>query len=293
MHSAAGWVKSNLAPMSQFTVSTDTPTGSTRLRHRWHTPWPRAGLRFRAGWPLPVLQPSPLTPRHPGASCVFRAPGLPLRSRRCRAGCVFGTESWSPRAKSKKGDHESTNQCTKHPYAPGCRAWTTNRVARWQHESAAESPTKTMTPAGLPRLVERPPDLVLEVASPTTGVTDHTDRRLDYARYAIPEYWRFDPSGGDYYDVALAGDRLVDGVYEPMEVEQLGEGVWRGYSETLGLHVCWEHGRLRFFDSMTESYLLSHQEESARAEEEAAARQDAEAEVRRLRARLEELDEGR
>ena len=73
-------------------------------------------------------------------------------------------------------------------------------------------------------LMERPPDFVLEVASPTTGVTDYTDKRLDYARYGIPEYWRFDPSGGDYYDVALAGDRLVDGVYEPIEVEQLGEG---------------------------------------------------------------------
>ena len=149
-------------------------------------------------------------------------------------------------------------------------------------------------------LMERPPDFVLEVASPTTGVTDYTYKRLDYARYGIPEYWRFDPSGGDYYDVALAGDRLVDGVYEPLEVEQLGEGTWRGYSEMLGLHICWEHGKLRLFDSMTESYLLSHREESARAEEEAKARRDAitrvdraEAEVRRLRARLEELGEGR
>ena len=132
----------------------------------------------------------------------------------------------------------------------------------------------------------RPPDFVLEAASPTTGVTDYTDKRLDYARYGIPEYWRFDPSGGDHYDVALAGDRLVDGVYEPMEVERLDDGVWRGYSETLGLHVCWEHGRLRFFDSITESYLLSH-------EEEVEARRDAEAEIRRLRARLEELGEGR
>ena len=100
---------------------------------------------------------------------------------------------------------------------------------------------------------------------------------------------------------------LQSSAFDPIEVEQLGEGVWRGYSETLGLHICWEHGKLRFFDSMTESYLLSHQEESdraaeearvrrdavARADNEAAARQDAEAEVRRLRVRLEELDEGR
>ena len=135
------------------------------------------------------------------------------------------------------------------------------------------------------KLMARPPDFVLEAASPTTGVTDYRDKRLDYARYGIPEYWRFDPSGGDHYDVALAGDRLVDSVYEPMEVERLDDGVWRGYSETLGLHVCWEHGRLRFFDSITESYLLSH-------EEEAEARRDAEAEIRRLRARLEELARG-
>ena len=97
---------------------------------------------------------------------------------------------------------------------------------------------------------------------------------------------RRSPGSGDYYAAALAGDRLVDGVYEPIEVEQLGERVWRGYSETLGLHVCWEHGRLRFFDSMTESYLLSHKEE-------VKARRDAEAEIRRLRARPEELGEGR
>ena len=135
------------------------------------------------------------------------------------------------------------------------------------------------------KLMARSPDFVLEAASPTTGVTDYTDKRLDYARYGIPQYWRLDPSGGDHYDVALAGDRLVDGVYEPMEVERLDDGVWRGYSETLGLHVCWEHGRLRFFDSITESYLLSH-------EEEVEARRDAEAEIRRLRARLEELARG-
>ena len=149
-------------------------------------------------------------------------------------------------------------------------------------------------------LLERPPDLVLEVASPTTGVRDYTDKRLDYARYGIPEYWRFDPSGGEWYDVALAGDRLVDGEYEPIGMERLAEGVWRGYSEVLGLHICWEQGRLRLFDPVTESYLLSHQEEAegrrdavARADREAAARRDADAEVRRLGARLEELGEER
>ena len=106
-------------------------------------------------------------------------------------------------------------------------------------------------------LMGRPPDFVLGVASPTTGVNDYADKRLDYARYGILEYWR-----------SYAADHMVEGVYEPVEVERLGESVWRGYSETPGLHVCWEHGRLRLFDPVTESYPRSHQEE-VRAESEA------------------------
>ena len=56
-----------------------------------------------------------------------------------------------------------------------------------------------------------PPDFVLEVASPSTGRNDYTAKRLKYEEYGIAEYWRFDPSGGTYYDAALAGDRLIEG----------------------------------------------------------------------------------
>ena len=136
------------------------------------------------------------------------------------------------------------------------------------------------------------PDFVLEVAPPNTGILDYTDKRADYERFGIGEYWRFDPSDGESHDVALAGDRLVDGAYEPIAIETLGDGRLRGYSEALGLHVCWEDGLLRFFDPVTESYLLTHQEEEAlaRAAEERASRLAAEsraaeleAEIRRLR----------
>ena len=128
------------------------------------------------------------------------------------------------------------------------------------------------------------PDFVLEVASPTTGRADYTDKRRDYERFGVAEYWRFDPSGGEYHDAALAGDLLVEGVYQPIEIEVLGEGHLRGYSEALGLYVCWEEGMLRFFDPGTESYLRSHDEDTARAtsaearaEEERAARLAAQA----------------
>ena len=105
------------------------------------------------------------------------------------------------------------------------------------------------------------------------------------------EYWRLDSSGGEYHDAALAGDRLVDRRYEPIAVEMLEGGHLRGYSEALGVYVCWESGMLRFFDLVTESYLLTHAEEAARAAA-AEARAEAErsdriaeleAELRRLR----------
>ena len=78
------------------------------------------------------------------------------------------------------------------------------------------------------------PDFVLEVASRSTGETDYTDKRADYERFGIGEDWRFDPSGGEYHDAALAGDRMVDGVYEPIEIDDLGDGRLRGYSDVLG-----------------------------------------------------------
>ena len=136
----------------------------------------------------------------------------------------------------------------------------------------------------------KPPDFVLEVASHTTGVTDYTAKRADYERYGIPEYWRFDDTGGRYHDVALAGDILVEGRYRPIEIEWLDDTRCRGYSEALGLYVCWEDGMLRFYDPASQSYLRTHYEDADLANE-AAERADAEAEARRTaEARVAELE---
>ena len=144
----------------------------------------------------------------------------------------------------------------------------------------------------------RPPDFVLEVASPTTGRADYTEKRRDYERFGVLEYWRFDPSGGEYHDAALAGDRLAEGVYRPIDIEELGEGNLRGYSEALGLYVCWEEGMLRFFDPVTESYLGSHEEErggrvaaEARADVERTGRMAAESRAETAESRLSELED--
>ena len=135
------------------------------------------------------------------------------------------------------------------------------------------------------------PDFVLEVASPTTGKVDYTDKRTDYERFGVAEYWRFDPSGGEYHDAALAGDRLVDGVYEPIVIETLDDDRLRGYSDALGLYVCWEDGRLRFFNPGTESYLDTHEEErdGRMAAQARASTAEARAEIAEARARDEEV----
>ncbi len=131
----------------------------------------------------------------------------------------------------------------------------------------------------------KPPDFALEIASATTGLTDYTAKRRDYEAYGIPEYWRFDPSRGEYHDVALAGDRLVDGVYQPIEIEWLDAERCRGYSEFLGLYVCWEYGELRWFNPMTGSYLRTHADE-VEARIEAETERDREA-IERVRAEVE------
>ncbi len=135
----------------------------------------------------------------------------------------------------------------------------------------------------------KPPDFVLEIASKTTGRVDYTEKRVDYERYRIPEYWRFDATGGDYHDAVLAGDRLVDGRYEPIDIDRDGASYYWGYSETLGLYVCWDAGKLRWYDPRTDSYLLTSDEEADRADraEESAAREAAERQLAEERAERE------
>ena len=151
----------------------------------------------------------------------------------------------------------------------------------------------------------KPPDFVLEIASQSTGEKDYEDKRVDYAAFGIPEYWRFDSSGGRYHDAPLAGDRLVDGEYQPIEIVRAGESRLWGYSAVLNLVLCWEEGQLRWWDPVAQEYLETHDEqaEGRIAEREgriveregriaAEARADSEREARiRAEVRVRELEE--
>ena len=128
--------------------------------------------------------------------------------------------------------------------------------------------------------VGKPPDFVLEVASESTARNDYTTKRITYARLGVPEYWRFDYTGGQHYGTPLAGDRLSESrIYQPIPLTTEPDGVIWGYSEVLGLSLCWVAGRLRYWDRARGRYLPDSTESETRAEAE-AARAEAEARAR-------------
>ncbi len=126
----------------------------------------------------------------------------------------------------------------------------------------------------LPWEVGKPPDWVLEIASSSTGREDTGRKRHIYARIGVPEYWRFDPTGGRYHGQKLAGERLVNGVYQPIALTTEPDGILKGYSPVLGLSLCWDNSWPRLYDPVTDTYLESWPEVAA-ARAAAEAERDA------------------
>ena len=112
--------------------------------------------------------------------------------------------------------------------------------------------------------VGKPPDLVLEVASIHTARNDERGKRQAYARYGVTEYWRFDPTGGRFYVSGLAGDRMGadERNYDPVRIHRLEDGGLWGHSRVLNLDLCWEDGRLRWYDPAGRRYLDTYDEEA-------------------------------
>ena len=143
--------------------------------------------------------------------------------------------------------------------------------------------------------VGKPPDFVLEVASPSTAPNDLGRKRDLYARLGIGEYWLIDPSGGDLYGAPLTGERLVDGEYIPFPVRVSPDGSIRSRSEALNLDFFWDRDRFDILDPATDRTIdpadverRARMESESRAEAERRARMESEsrAEAER-RARME------
>ncbi len=148
--------------------------------------------------------------------------------------------------------------------------------------------------------VGKPPDLVLEVASHSTGRRDYIGKRDIYAGLGVPEYWRFDHTGGRHHNAPLAGDLLVNGAYRPIATATAPDGVIWARSEALSLSLCWAEGRLRFWYPAQQRYLPEPPEladalaesqarvntAEAQAAGERQAREAAEARIRALEEEL-------
>ena len=137
----------------------------------------------------------------------------------------------------------------------------------------------------------KPPDFVMEVGSRSTGRMDVGAKRDDYASLRIPEYWRFDETGGRFQGAPLAGDRLVGSEYEPVEIESPEEGVHQGYSAVLGVNIRWVRGQLEWHDPRTGRPIPGLEDELRGREEERRARLAAEARVRELEEQLRRAQE--
>ena len=139
--------------------------------------------------------------------------------------------------------------------------------------------------------VGKPPDFVLGVASRSTGRRDYTVKRTGYAAYGVREYWRFDHTGGEFHDVALAGDTLVGDRYEPLDIHYEPDGLIWGHSPVLGLDICWDRERIRLRDPATDEFIPTPEEAAARADTDAARADAAEARADAAEAELDILRE--
>ena len=135
----------------------------------------------------------------------------------------------------------------------------------------------------------KPPDWVLEVASPGTSRKDLDDKRRTYAAMGVPEYWLFDPKGDQFPrrgKPRLQGLTLVGGAYRPLRAAAgRGEGPIR--SRVLELDLRAEGELLRFRDPATGEDIRHVSESEALAAREAVWRKAAEARAARETARAE------
>lgn len=70
----------------------------------------------------------------------------------------------------------------------------------------------------------KPPDVAIEVASHSTYRSDNVCKREIYRQIGVPEYWRFDPTGGRFYGQPIIGEQLVNEQYERLPLIRYDDG---------------------------------------------------------------------
>ena len=153
-----------------------------------------------------------------------------------------------------------------------------------------------------------PPSVVIELTSAETKKADIVTKPALYAALGIKEYFLFDPLF-EYLDEQLLGYRMIDGEYRPIKPDSDGDL----HSKELGVIFSIQGSLLRVVDPQTGEFVPALEEavaladretqraeqesqraeqESQRAEQEAQRATEAEAEILRLQALIEQLTKG-
>ena len=143
----------------------------------------------------------------------------------------------------------------------------------------------------------KPPDFVLEVASPSSRRRDEEEKRDVYARMGVPEYFLYNPEGKR--EPVLAGFALCAGEYAPLPAETLVRGVVGVRSKKLGLCLCVKpsgpeplDGALRWYDPAAGGFLPTRHELAGDNQRLVDDKWRAEARVAELEALIEKMRRG-
>ena len=131
----------------------------------------------------------------------------------------------------------------------------------------------------------RPPDFVLEVASPSTWEIDETVKPGIYERMGVREYFQCDPNlDRPLLPERLKGRRLRRGAYEDLPAMHGLGGTVAVHSDVLDLDLQFDGERLNLWDPNLGRFVSLEDEAQARevaeAEAEAAARKSRQLEAR-------------
>ena len=136
------------------------------------------------------------------------------------------------------------------------------------------------------------PDFVMEFSSDRTYEKDLNEKMDIYASLEIQDYFLYDAEGL-YLPSPLMGFTVEDDVYVPIPPDD-NEGI---RSSVLGLDFRLQDGEIRIYDPISSEWVQTLAERTeiaeARAEQEAARAENAEAEVALLREEIARLKVGR
>jgi Uma2 family endonuclease len=128
------------------------------------------------------------------------------------------------------------------------------------------------------------PAVIFEIASEKTWQENLEEKRREYERLGVKEYFVFDPEAV-YVRPPLRGFRLAKEAYRAVKAAADGHLA----SKQLGLHLKAEGRMLRLSDAETGEQVLTREERIAQERQRV---QDLEAEVARLRALLDRTKNG-